>query len=288
MGAEEISKEVSREVRIMLGGEYDVDGIETLKNNGVKLDGVQIRRKGEAISHVVYINEHAGKGMAVKEIAKMVVEMYSQNAWRETGVKEITSIISDYGTAKKNLSIRLLNKESNIEMLEEVPYEGFLDLALIAVLDFGDSFVKVTEGMAEIWEVGFGEVMQEARRNYFSKPQTVMPLMEMTADMGFDLGAPDEIPGLVPMYVITNEAKNFGAASITSECVMEGVVEKSGGDVLVFPSSVHECIAMPYSDVFGLSELCRMVREVNGEHVNPEEVLSDHVYIYRKGRGWEY
>ena len=52
----------------------------------------------------------------------------------------------------------------------------------------------------------------------------------------------------------------------------------------MIPSSVHEMIIVPMTESITRKELDQMVKEVNENVVDPEEILSDHVYIYDAGK----
>jgi len=93
--------------------------------------------------------------------------------------------------------------------------------------------------------------------------------------------APD-MSGDVEMYVITNSHKIFGAASILSTRILNAVSYLIGGDFIILPSSIHECIAVPYGKMES-EELREMVREVNDNQVSPEDRLTYNVYKYSKG-----
>ena len=61
---------------------------------------------------------------------------------------------------------------------------------------------------------------------------------------------------------------------------MDLVAEKVGGDFYILPSSVHELLVIPRDAGMEISELEKMVCEVNATQVSVEERLSDHVYAY--------
>lgn len=83
------------------------------------------------------------------------------------------------------------------------------------------------------------------------------------------------------LYIITNEKRTFGAASMLYEDGLHELAESIGTDLYVLPSSVHEVIAVSTS-MGSAEEMARMVREVNTGQVSPEERLSDQVYLYDK------
>ena len=57
-----------------------------------------------------------------------------------------------------------------------------------------------------------------------------------------------------------------------------------GRKTAILPSSVHECIAVPYEDENDLYEYQKMVKEVNDTCVSEEERLTDSVYIIDEGK----
>ena len=83
------------------------------------------------------------------------------------------------------------------------------------------------------------------------------------------------------MYVITNESKLYGAASILYEEPLHELAEKFGSDLYILPSSVHEVIAVS-ADMGSPDDLAEMVYEINMEQVDIDDRLSNQVYCYDK------
>ncbi|MCF0127103.1 MAG: hypothetical protein HUJ70_00965 [Pseudobutyrivibrio sp.] len=81
------------------------------------------------------------------------------------------------------------------------------------------------------------------------------------------------------MFIITNEARIQGAATMFYEDALSGLADQMGTDLYILPSSVHELIAVS-TDMGTPENLAEMVKEVNGTQVALEEQLSDHVYKY--------
>ncbi len=86
-----------------------------------------------------------------------------------------------------------------------------------------------------------------------------------------------------PMYVLTNTAGIFGAATLLYEGVLAEQAERLESDLYIIPCSVHEVILIPAGQSLDLTELHRIIREVNATSVSAEEVLSDHMYLYQRG-----
>lgn len=82
------------------------------------------------------------------------------------------------------------------------------------------------------------------------------------------------------VYVLSNADKLNGAAALLDSKTMEDISEKLGGDFIILPSSIHECIVLPVNENMDRHTLEAMVQDVNAGQVAPEERLSDHVYMY--------
>ena len=86
----------------------------------------------------------------------------------------------------------------------------------------------------------------------------------------------------MPMYVLTNKQKLYGAACMLYPGVLKGFAEKIGRDFYILPSSVHEVILVPADSNTDQEALCEIVTEINRTQVAEEEILADSVYFYNK------
>ena len=84
----------------------------------------------------------------------------------------------------------------------------------------------------------------------------------------------------VSMMILTNSRKTYGACSILYPGMLEQLAERIGGDYYMIPSSVHEFLLVPREREQDREELKKMIAEVNRTELPPEEVLSDHLYLY--------
>lgn len=84
--------------------------------------------------------------------------------------------------------------------------------------------------------------------------------------------------------IVTNVGISDGAGSILLPSVQKRLEQKYGSCFVVLPSSRHEVLVAPLTN--GVQEAIfyqHMVKEANEATVNPEDFLSDHVYVYRNG-----
>ena len=82
------------------------------------------------------------------------------------------------------------------------------------------------------------------------------------------------------MYVLTTEGKTWGAISMLNNKALSELANLLESDLFILPSSVHEVIIVPADNEESAETLQAMVADINRTHVDPEEVLSDHIYRY--------
>ena len=63
--------------------------------------------------------------------------------------------------------------------------------------------------------------------------------------------------------------------------VVKKFADKVGQDIYIIPSSIHEVILIPAMG-WDTKEIDEMIREVNRTQLDPVEILSDHVYVYKR------
>lgn len=91
------------------------------------------------------------------------------------------------------------------------------------------------------------------------------------------------LPDEIPMYVCTNRRKMQGAAVMLCPAFREKIAEIIGKKAVILPSSVHEVICVPDETSGEMHEFQMMVYEVNHSQVEPEDRLTDSVYVLENG-----
>lgn len=195
--------------------------------------------------------------------------------------------IYDYDEVKENLRLKLINRELNSKLLEKVPHQDFLDLAVIVTLEYDleegiSSSTYINYDFLKIWKKSFEEVYKEAYHQFISDDPVIKSICEVLS--GFirtEMSYLDDLS----LYVLTNKKGVNGAVQMLKEHVLQDFANKHNSDVFVIPSSIHEVLLYPVKDNVTKEEVTYIVQCVNTTEVKPKDVLSDHVYVYKNKKG---
>lgn len=287
MDYKEFVETVEKNVRENMETNIRVSIRSVKKNNGTERCGLLIEDDSTNIAPTIYLEEYyqqflGGKG--IDKIAKEVVRLYEElkvdRPWDEQKLGE-------YDKIKEKVIYRLIGREANEELLRDIPYVPYLDLAIIfcVLLDAGDygmATMMIRNRHLKLWHVTKEDVYHQARFNTWHElPGEFLTMSDLIAELtGIQEKYPEE-----RMYVLTNRIRNYGASVILYPDRLAGISLCLKENFYVVPSSVHEMIIVPESVAPGRRMLTEMLREVNETQVPDEEILSDHVYYYdRKER----
>lgn len=285
----------------------NVESYTTIKNNGVELNGVRIATADSPIAPILYMNGYY-EGYTEEECAIAILKHYEEI--KNEGISFDINSLTDFDVIKDRICYKVINKEANEALLEYTPFTQLYDSDLVCIyyIDLDkQATITIHDGMMQMWGISEEELYDIADYNtprIYSKVD-FKPLSEMMADtmlksgeleiIKLQMGVPeditlDEFKGWfiemmnnqcpMEMYVLTAQDCNAGASVIMYDNLLSSVYERLGSDFVMFPSSTHEVIVMPYSDEMSVEELQDIVRTVNQQELSPEEKLSDNVYYY--------
>lgn len=293
----EIFKEVVKEsfLSYMPKGYQDMEvRVTPVDKVNRKLDGLSLLAENEKtmVSPTLYINDMYEKYSKTGDLQATLREAAEamDEAFREAEVPPL-----DISTAKDNIIFQLVNTMQNEDLLKKLPHRDFQDLSIIyrwvvGVEQQGISSVVINNHVAESLGMGEEELFKAAAENTRRiLPPVVQSMNEVMRDMFVADGMPKELADLMigeqepemTMWVISNERKIEGAASMLYEDKLHSLAEKVGTDLYILPSSVHEVIAVSV-EMGEPEELARMVAEINMDQVDLSERLSNQVYHYDK------
>lgn len=268
--------------------EADCSIHEVLKNNGVKLDGLIISARQNRVSPTIYLNDFYRAFLAgtdIEEILEQIQDIYINNVL-EMGYD--AEKFMDLNRSKDKIAYKLINYKMNEELLGTIPHRKYLDLAIVYFMVIKDDQIEnatvlINNNWLREWNITEEELFNIAKEN---SPQMFKAEIVNIKDMVLSLieDKTDEFINIPEeecnMYVLTNNEKQYGAATILYDNIIKDFAQKNNSDVYILPSSVHELILVPGSTFVQKEGLNEMVQEVNATQVPMQEILSDHAYIY--------
>jgi len=146
--------------------------------------------------------------------------------------------------------------------------EKEMDLARLFYVDCKkagiDGRIKITPELAETYGVTCEDLKEASKKNFDFKM------------LNF---------GMPPMIVLTNQEKSHGANVILHNEVLSELLGEEEEYYLI-PSSIHELIALPAGSLEPdeVDKFADYIRDVNAsDAVGADEILSDHLYIWKDG-----
>ena len=296
------------------GPEVEIKTHKVYKNNGVLLQGICALEKGKNIAPTVYLNEFCAKyesGETFGKIINKIVHFMENN--RVANNLDV-DFFMDYESVRKKLVLRLIHRDKNKELLEQVPFLKFKDLAIVChcvmiTEEIGTGSILIHKHHLESWGIVEDTLFQDAFENSPKmEPYSILKMSDMMKNILKDSireqvneiceEYPQDKEALlertleskakeieekhIPMYVLTNANRYYGASCLVYPDMLEKIGSMLQEDFYVLPSSVHEVIFVGKTECVDSFTLNEMVEEVNQTQVDEEEWLSDHVYLYQR------
>lgn len=299
MNFKEFTEEIVKQIKGRLGSEYKIHYETIIKNNSTYLTALSIRRKGEVIIPTIYLEdffEQYNQGKTICQVTDKIISVY-QNANKKIERKKALSFNMEFDNCKDRIVYRLVSKEKNIPMLNDVPYETFLDLAIIFTVVYrhtkeGLETIRITNEVMKKWNVTTIELMDYAIKNTKSWfPEKISDLTEIISPFlgDEDICDLEKETSEYNIKVLSNSCRINGATAILYDNVINDLAEKFESDIYILPSSIHEVLILPSKNEDKFEELKETVQHVNRVAVSKEEYLSDTVYLYhRDTKSFEY
>jgi len=279
----EFAEKVRSKMEDATGKEVQLN--EVKKNNGVVLYGISVIDEENNICPTLYLEYYYNKyknGYSFEEINTKIYYDYKHS---EINRNIDMSFFFDYQMVKPLLGVKLINADMNEALLKEVPHKRFLNLAVVCYCNvpnemcLGEGFITIRNEHIDMWEINAEKLIKDAVR---SMKVTNPPELINMADLLRELhNEPAQfVCGKLPMWVLTSKNRQFGAATILYDNCFEHIAEIVKEDYYVLPSSIHEVIILPKRHAMYKDDLVNMVREINEEQLDTEELLANNVYFY--------
>jgi len=258
------------------------------KNNGVMLKGLVIMTDNTNISPTLYLEsyyeEYEVGYASLDEILMEIADFYSKEEEKNYAPFDIESL------QEANIIGCLVGIKNNMDFLKDIPFIPCgKDFAVIFKYYLGQSFydsiatITITDYLAENFGYDTSRLMQLALEN---TPRLLPLLAEKISQVLKNLNWDDAELAKhkdVPMYVISNEIGKFGAFSLFYPETLKKLFEQFDCDMILIPSSIHECILIPYEESISFEKLNEIICTINQTQVAEDEILADRAYLLKKG-----
>lgn len=324
MNFENFIKEVKIMVKEYLGDDVRVEDKTVLKNNGIKLTGIVILKERQNCVPNIYLNGYFKQyqgGRCLYDIVAEIIRYYEEHKIEQ---RVNIDSFSDYEHVKDTICFRLINFEKNAELLKQIPHIPYLDLAIVfyCIIQnecIGNGNILVRNEHLKKWNVDVKDIQKCAFCNtqrllkgkITPMEDVIYDLMKKKMILEIEASIEEQMDSHIQvteemiepiiremmdkiyteakgpkMYVAGNVSKNFGAAAILYEAFLTDFANEIKADFYILPSSIHEVILVPVGNEENEAErLKAMVCEVNHSELEEEEILSDSIYLFRRGGG---
>lgn len=298
MDYEQFKRQLLLSMQKQVGEEVKLELHKIPHNNGIDRDGLVVQVQGKRISPAVNLEATYERwresDLELDELAGRILAGCRE---RNGSVLKNTDFLTDFEAAREHIYLRLIHHGRNEAMLRSVPHRHLFDLAMVCYyrIEEGElegATVTVTDSQARIWGITADQLFAVAGVNSWKKlPVCLMNMDHLIREFCAqeNMEPPAELfeqEDPIPMYILTNTERVFGACSIFYPNVQKHLADYLDSSYFILPCSVHELILVPDHGRISGGELQEMVKQINETQVDPVDVLSDTVYYYdaREGR----
>ena len=282
-----LAEQVREALQRRLGDDWNVKEFDKITNNDKKVHGLSCRPEGGCFAPTLYIEDFEkaldGDPERIAEEMVKTVTKHMELGEYTTIQDRAKGILFSREEVLKRVVPRIISRSMNTERLEKLVSTDWLDLSVIYTVQvIENGAVTITKMLAEEIGVTAEELHEAALKNYRKEKMVINRISDFT-DMMLG-GRSSEIPD-APMLVITTEDLRNGATAILIEDIFKDISERSGVDLLIIPSSVHEVLVIPDCEEINSKEACRWIKEVNRSVLEEEDILSDSLYSFKRETG---
>lgn len=281
-------EEILSSLRNSFGKDYSLSVIPIQKNNQISYQGLIIQQNGQNISPTIYLDPlyeaFEEKRLCMNDILEQIKSTY-HSARPQENID--ISFFSDFEKVQSRICMKLIHYEKNREFLNDVPHIRFLDLAivfyyLIPLTVIEHATIMISNQHTLHWGTTEQYLFELAKENmprllpYYL--DDIISLIDVP-----ELSGSYDTKDSLPLYVLTNSEKLFGASTILYPQLLESIALRMESDFIILPSSIHEVLLLPTSAINdNTKDYAAIINEVNATELSKEEVLSDHAYYYSR------
>ena len=158
------------EIRGQVDAQVRTELYTVTKNNGTRRTGILFKQEDSNLAPTIYLEEFYQKylkGQQVPDLADSICSIY-----QEIRVKKTCDCqnLFDFNHVKEHIVYKLIRRDANEELLKQIPYESFLDLAVVYYIQidntrFGSAAIQIRNEHLRYWRVEKEEIRRLAEKN---------------------------------------------------------------------------------------------------------------------------
>ena len=210
-------------LRIETGVTLDIRSFT--KNNGTHYDGLVLLHPKKNVSPAIYLMPYYHRyleGVCLEEICEDILHTYQAHAPEENFD---TSYFTDFSRASEHIVMRLVSFEKNQELLKEVPFFRYQDLAVIFYCLLHASAenqanILIHNHHLNLWKTDKETLYRLAKKN---TPQLLPPQLTPMSSLLKEMQLVAETPlpeAAPPLYVLTNTYRTNGATVLLYDDIL--------------------------------------------------------------------
>ena len=147
------------EIRGQVDAQVRTELYTVTKNNGTRRTGILFKQEDSNLAPTIYLEEFYQKylkGQQVPDLADSICSIY-----QEIRVKKTCDCqnLFDFNHVKEHIVYKLIRRDANEELLKQIPYEPFLDLAVVYYIQidntrFGSATIQIRNEHLRYWRKG--------------------------------------------------------------------------------------------------------------------------------------
>lgn len=303
MGYEELLHYFLDGLRAAFDGTAEVHLHQFPKNNGIPVDTICVLAAGESTCPAIYFSDCWKRYQQGEDKDKILEEIIRSCEFAAGKCPWDFSRAVSYSNARPYLAPKLIHRNRNQALLEQAPYQAFLDLAVVSCLCFFSPGYPPASALIQnkhlkLWDISPETLQMDTIQNasHILEPM-LLPLdaliyqiireeishfrqEEESTDTPALIRELCGDPSELPMFVLTNAHRYLGAAGLLQEDLLKQFAAEWDCGFFILPSSIHEVILIPETSGVPPAELHDMLVEINTTTVSAEEWLSNEIYYY--------
>ena len=300
MRYEEFKEQLVAEVKKYYGDTAIVTAEDVIKNNGQSYEGLKIMKHSKHQKHQVMpviqlqhvYERYQQEEMELEQFAKQLCRFLEKEEENPV-ITAFADKLSQWDKVKEQVYPVLMLTKKNQDLLKSLVTTKFLDMSVIYRIcetteEDGLYSISINPAMLNNYGITVEQLHEQAVKNLKKQDYQFISMESYARQLLQFMGMEEEKYlkkdyDYVPMYVLTNENKLYGASGILDKEQLQEFAD--GKNYFIILSCVHEAILVPDDGGKDKEELNKIIKETYDTVVMEEERLSEHCYYYNGATG---